>query len=86
MSKRLAESGIPVFYVLSRCLRERRNGLIGVGTVVLVVAFASLFLAVVTQAPLIFLKFAEDSVGESDLVRILCVGVRRCCMCRAASC
>lgn len=56
-------------YVFAGFSREKSGLCVGIGTIVLVVGFLTVLQATVSQSSLIFLKLAEDSVGENDIVR-----------------
>ena len=56
-------------YVIASQSRQKAGLCVGISMVALVVAFSAVLQATVVQAPLIFLKLAEDSVGSADLVR-----------------
>jgi hypothetical protein len=76
-------------YVFAGFSREKSGLCVGIGTIVLVVGFLTVLQATVSQSSLIFLKLAEDSVGENDIVRGCrcwsCVSSRRI-LCWTRSC
>ena len=57
-----------VKYVWADLRRNKRTMLVAVITVALVVGFVLLLQNSISRAPIIFLKLAENQVGESDLV------------------
>ena len=65
----LGSMNLAIRYVIASFSRAKGGLLIGIGTTALVVGFLALLQATVSLSPLIFLKLAEDSVGENDLVR-----------------
>ena len=52
----------------ANALRDKRRTLIGVGTVFVVVTFVAVLYNAVLRSPLIFLRLAESSVGEMDML------------------
>ena len=64
---------LPAVLLTARCvhanaLRDKRRTLIGVGTVFVVVTFVAVLYNAVLRSPLIFLRLAESSVGEMDML------------------
>ena len=52
----------------ANALRDKRRTLIGVGTVFVVVTFVAVLYNAVLRSQLIFLRLAESSVGEMDML------------------
>eukprot|EP01130_Rhizamoeba_saxonica_P018176 TRINITY_DN9018_c0_g1_i1.p1 TRINITY_DN9018_c0_g1~~TRINITY_DN9018_c0_g1_i1.p1 ORF type:complete len:884 (-),score=164.69 TRINITY_DN9018_c0_g1_i1:953-3604(-) len=61
---------LSVRYVWAETKKSKRNFLVGCTTIFLVVFALSVLQTAVEVAPILFLKLAEDSVGEYDLVMI----------------
>ena len=80
MLRFLGSMNLAIRYVIASFSRAKGGLLVGIGTTALVVGFLALLQATVSLSPLIFLKLAEDSVGENDLVRIFNVshGITLC--------
>ena len=57
-------------YVYASNRKEKRSFAIGYATVFLVVAFLTLVQNALSNAPLVFLKIAEEQLGQLDMVRI----------------
>ena len=57
-------------YVWADSLRNPRNAFVGVPTLVLVLSFVCLLDNGIEHSPIIFVKLAENQVGEYDLVRV----------------
>ena len=55
-------------YVWSDARRSRKNVAIGVFTVVLVLSCVCLLQSAIARSPIIFIKVAENEVGEFDLL------------------
>lgn len=55
-------------YVHTDTRLHKKGFLIGLSTVILVVWFISLLYNVIEKSPIVFLKLAEDSVAEIDMV------------------
>ena len=56
------------WYIFASVKRERRNFVIGIVTISLVVGFVTLLHSAVLSTSLVFLRLSEDSVGETDLI------------------
>eukprot|EP01104_Vermistella_antarctica_P011774 TRINITY_DN3326_c1_g2_i1.p1 TRINITY_DN3326_c1_g2~~TRINITY_DN3326_c1_g2_i1.p1 ORF type:complete len:1301 (+),score=387.68 TRINITY_DN3326_c1_g2_i1:217-4119(+) len=57
-------------YVLNDLRRNKRNFLVGVSTILIVVCFVSLLNNAIQHSPVVFLKLAENQVGEFDLLML----------------
>ncbi len=68
-SVELANLTVAVKYVITDTKRHKRDWVIGFVTVFLVVLFTSLLQNAISKSPIVFLKLAEDQVGEYDLVQ-----------------
>ena len=55
-------------YVISDIKRNKKNTLIGIFTIFLVLTFVCLLFHGIQRTPIIFLKVAENEVGEFDLL------------------
>jgi len=65
---RLASLVVAVKYVFSDSKKNRRAWFIGFFTVFLVVTFTTILQNAIAKSPIIFMKLAEDQVGEYDLL------------------
>ena len=57
-------------YLKSDLIKNQRTFKIGLVTIFLVVLFTSLFINTINLSSLIFLRLAENQVGETDLIMI----------------
>ena len=55
-------------YVWEDAKRSKKNTFIGIFTILLVLSFIGLLNNMIHQSPIIFLKIAENEVGEFDLI------------------
>ena len=53
---------------MSEMKKKQRAFKIGFGTVMIVVIFVTALESVLQSVPLVFLKIAEDQVGEADII------------------
>jgi hypothetical protein len=55
-------------YVIADSKRNKKNTLVGISTIFLVLSFVCLLQNGILHSPVIFLKLGENQVGEYDLV------------------
>lgn len=67
-SLEISNLSVALKYVVTDTKRHKRDWVIGLTTVFLVVLFTSMLQNAISKSPIVFLKLAEDQVGEYDLV------------------